>query len=359
MDLKNLKAGQTKTAEVDGVTVTVEKLDGGYGLTVDGETAGLRYDKDAKTWQLVLNQVAYDLDASAKTAVSAALAYWTKLREAEAKITNETADEPTTDATVRERKLAQIVAAIKLAQDERGGQAQSEAALAMVAKLMDKYSITEEEIRRQQAEARGEDAAPEAVETWQYDVNVQGGHAPHRVAAFASVARAMGGGVFFTHHKTKGAGYKADVVTLHVAAQPSVIESLKTFLPLVELQMERLAEEISRKVSHEARLAGGHHSGPGCHARRGFMRGFGAGVAARITANRETMKTEDTGGSTALVLRDRTTAVDEYMAANHPDLKVTKAQKYDGAAWVAGHAAGTAFASPKIASESERQLENA
>lgn len=365
MDLKNLKAGQTKTAEVDGTSVTVEKIEGGYTLTVDGETAGLRYDKDAKTWQLVVNQVAYDLDASAKTAVSAALAFWAKLREAEAKIVDEpAADEPEPAdeteaekaAKTRETKVRQILAAIKLAQDENGDQGQTEAALAAVARLMEKHSITEEELRRAAAEERGEEAAPEGIITWEYSVNVQGGHALHRVAAFTSVVQAMGAGVFYTHHKPRGAGYKEHIVTLHVAAQPAVVANLQTFLPLMEVQMERLGERISKEVSRESRLKGGHHSGPGCHARRGFMRGFGAGIASRI---RQREEAADTGTSAALVLRDRASEVEDYMATNHADLKAVKPQKYDREAWAQGHAAGVAFASPQVASEPERQLENA
>lgn len=366
MNLKNLKAGQTRTTELEGVEVAVTKIEGGYTLTAAGETAGLRYDKDAKSWQLVLNQVAYDLDASAETAVAVARALWVKLAAAEAEVAGQTGGEEPADEggepevadETLQRKMDQILAAIKLAQDERGDQHQAEAALAMVAKLMDKYSITQEQLRRRDAELRGEEAAPEGIVSWEYPVNVQGGHALHRVAAFTSVATAMGAGVFYVHHKPKGAGYKFHTVTLHVFAQPSVVENLKTFLPLVELQMERLAERVSKEVSRASRLTGGHHSGPGCHARRGFMRGFGAGVASRIRQDKQTA-----GGdtSTALVLRDRASEVEEYMATNHADLKTVKPQKYDQGAWHQGHEAGVAFASPQVTAEApaERVLQHA
>lgn len=365
MNLKNLKAGQARQLIVAdlNVEVTVTKVDGGYTLTRGEVVAGLRYDKDAKSWQLVVNQVAYDLEASADTAVVTAVTFWVELEAAEAEVAGQTggeepADEPEADTSKRDRKMDQILAAIKLAQDERGDQGQAEAALAMVAKLMDKYSITEEELRRRAAEERGEEAAPEGIITWEFPVNVQGGHALHRVAAFISVVKAMGAGAFYTHYKPAGQGYKFHEVKIHVAAQPSVVENLKLFLPLMELQMERLGEQVSKEASRESRLKGGHHSGPGCHARRGFMRGFGAGIADRVRQDKE-----KTAGDTskAVVLRDRASEVDEYMATNHADLRTVKPQKYDHGAWTQGHAAGVAFASPQVASEApaSRQLQDA
>jgi len=125
MNLKNLKAGQTRTTELEGVEVAVTKIEGGYTLTAAGETAGLRYDKDAKSWQLVLNQVAYDLDASAETAVAVARALWVKLAAAEAEVAGQTGGEEPADEggepevadETLQRKMDQILAAIKVGRE--------------------------------------------------------------------------------------------------------------------------------------------------------------------------------------------------------------------------------------------------
>lgn len=380
MNLGNLKVGQTKVAG----ELTVVKTGTQYQVTwagLPGENAILWFEKDAKAWFFTVvtpDAQTFRLDGqTAKTVLEAAFTRWQEAlteagraladepetaEEPEAEAAPEPAAEPepvaTTDAKTRQRKLDQIAAAIKLAQDERGDQEQSEAALAMAAKLMAKYSITEEEVRRLAAKDAGQEAKPEKIQTWTYAVNVQGGHALHRVAAFFSVVRAMGADGFYTHDKVKGAGYKNDTVTLYVVAQTSVVESLKVFLPLMELQMERLGDLVSKETSRKARLAGGHHSGPGCHARRGFMRGFGDGIATRIVSDTKQMAKEDESGSTALVVQDRATQVAAYMALKHPNLKSHAAQKFDSAAYREGHAAGVAFASPKIA-QPEREAINA
>lgn len=368
MDLSNLKAGQTAT---DG-ELSVTKQHGMYEVSLAGVASGtLTYERPTKRWLLASGGQVHQLEGvTAKTVTDAVVRLWLDqaVAEAASQATEPEpapepeatpAPEPTeTDEDVKARKLNQVLAALKLAQDERGDDGQTETALAMVAKLMAKYSISEEELRRAQAAERGEEAEPEGIEAWQYPVNVQGGHGPHRVAAFASVASAMGAGVFYTHRKRKGQGYKADEITLHVIAQPSVIANIKRFLPVVELQMERLGEKVSKEVSRRSREAGGHHSGPGCHARRGFMRGFGVGIADRI--RQDTRVAEGDTSSTALVVRDRASEVDSYMKANHANLRSTKAQKYDHSAWVAGHNAGVAFASPAISEEpASRQLQHA
>jgi hypothetical protein len=354
MNLGNLKAGKTTT--VEGLDIT--KGDGHYDLGYSGEAWTLTYDKDEKAWVLARGNghtITFK-DATAKTIVFTVLDTIKAILAADEQAEAEEAEKPAeTDeekaARKREGILDKIAAAMKIAQDPSSSDEQAEAALAAVARLMDRHSVSEEELRRRKATEAGLEHGDEEIVDWTYPINVQGGHAPHRVAAFASVVTAMGARCFYLHHKVKGAGYKADTMVLRVFAQQSIIDNLKAFLPVVELQMERLGDEVSRKKSREAREAGGHHSGPGCHARRGFMRGFGAGIAFRITEGREEMETEDGTGSTALVLRDRATVLDQYMAENHGNLKSTKAQKYDDAAYRQGHAAGVAFASPQVATE--------
>lgn len=373
LNLSNLKAGQSKTVDVDGTDLTVVKVDGGYDLIFGVSVATLSYDKDAKVWVLLIAEdVRKEFTATAKTVLDQVIAYWGE--EPEAEVTPEPepehsqADEEpepeakphpvATEDDVKTKKMDAIAKAIALANDPSASQGEAEAALARVAALMDKYDITDEDLRRRKAATEGTQVEDENIVAWEYDVNVLGGHALHRVAAFHSVVKAMGAGVFYRHHKPKGLGYKHHIVTLHVIAQSSVVDNLKIFLPMMEVQMERLGEQVSKRVSHEARLAGGHHSGPGCHARRGFFRGFGSGIASRVATSREETVSEDTSGSKALVVRDRAAQVDSYMAQHYPKLKNTKAQKFDGAAWGEGYVAGVAFVSPQIAAD-ERESINA
>jgi hypothetical protein len=348
INLSNLKPGQSK----DLGEVTVSKMEGYYELATDQGVAELAYDKDAKEWRATYDGLVYVIltGATTKTAVEMALANWPKTEA-----TPEPAEEA--DEDKRAKRLATIAALVEKAKATTYPE-EAEALLAKVATLMGKYNVSEEELRRQRATEKGEEAGQEKAVEWDYVVNTEGGHAPHRVAAFCSVANAMGGSSFYTHSRVKGKGYRSDTVTLHVVAPQSVINDLKLFIPAMSLAMERLAEQKSREVSHAARKAGMHHSGPGCHARRGFMRGFGVGIADRVRRDVE----QDTEATTSkeLVVQDRAAVIAAYMATFYPNLKSTKAQKYDQAAWVAGHVAGQAFASPQVTQEpAAKQLQNA
>lgn len=374
INLSNLKAGQTRELE-DGTTVTRDTETSTYTFVRDGKAATVNYDKDAKTWFVAFEggTPQATTGATAKTIADLVLANWPA---SEPEADDEAAEEPADEATEqdedaekaaadkangkREKALSKLEAAMRLAQDPNTSPDEAEAALAAIARLMERNSISEEELRRRMAEAKDEKPSDEPLATWTWNVNMLGGHGPHRVVAYASVAQAMGGGVFYVHDKPKGVGYKYHTITLHVVAQESVINNMKTLFPMIELQMERLAEDISKRVSREARLEGRHHSGPGCHARRGFMRGFGAGIASRIAKGKKAMSKEDSTGSTALVIRDREAQVEAYMKLHHSDLKTVKPQKFDQDAYREGHAAGRAFASPQVATESAaKQLENA
>jgi hypothetical protein len=374
INLSNLKAGQSK----DLGEVTVTKMDGNYELVTENGTATLTHDKADKVWVAVYEigtaQVAIQMDGvTAKTVVETAMANWptdegsedesgagteVEVTDKPEEVTEDAVEAPQVTADDKRAKMVAKIAALVAKAQGTSIPEEAEAYLSKVATLMAQYNVSEEELRRSKAAEAGEKADEEPVITWSFAVNVQGGHATHRVASFTPVIQAMGAEVFFTHQKVKGEGYKSDTVTIHVIAQPTVIEDLKQFLPIMELAMERLAEKVSREVSHEARLAGQHHSGPGCHARRGFMRGFGSGIAHRVRQGAE----EATAGSTstALVVQDRAAAIAQYMATFHPNLKPTKAQKYDSTAWVRGHAAGVAFVAPQVEEGSPaKELQNA
>lgn len=88
--------------------------------------------------------------------------------------------------------------------------------------------------------------------------------------------------------------------------------------------------------------------------RRTFIRSFGQGAASRIRKARESavQEAESTTPGTALVLRDRATAVDEFMKSNVGKLKSSKNREKSGGwgASSAGYEAG------KNANTGERQV---
>lgn len=396
-NLNNLKAGQTKT-EGD---VSVSKTDEGYEVSLANVAAGaLSYDKASKQWTLTSNgRVSVLADATAKTVVDVVIEHWTGVKlepveetqptvedesepepelepeptpvpsveldvvestsepEPEPASESESEPEPESKATSsgkvdeeerRARKIDQILKALQLAKDGRGDEHQTEAALAMIASLMARYSITNEMIRRRKAELSGESIEDEKIISWTYDINTVGNFGKHRVVAFATVCQAMGAQAFWS--QVKGQGYKGRM-TLHVHGHASVVENIKLFLPVMDIQMERLALKAARGKSRELRLAGGHHSSGAYYAKAGFMRGFGSGVAHRISMSQDDDLydgSEDAGGK-ALVIRDRQNALEAYMKEKFPKIKTERRQKFDFDAWHDGRKAGIAFASPQLA----------
>lgn len=362
INLSNLKAGQTK--QLDG-NVTVTKEDGHYKVVTDQGTALLRFVKDSKSWHFVVEgrRDEHELPegTTGKTAVETLIANWPAAPEpveepaAPAAAPKVTAAEKA--ARKREDAKRKVAALIHQAKTTQYAE-EAETLLAQVAVLMDKYALEDEDVRRAQGGEAGE--GDDEIVQWSYDIDTQGGHAPHRCSAYEAVAAAMGAGTYHTTYKpSKTAGYRDYVIKVHVIAQADVIENLKIFFPIMELQMERLAAQVSKQASSAARAVGAHHSLHGAHARRGFIRGFGRGVADRIGAGRQETVAEDESGSKALVVRDRQTAVTAWMDANVGEVKHVKAQKYSGAAYQEGRERGYSFASPAVPEGAAQEAINA
>lgn len=343
--LGNLKTGQTK--QLDG-NVTVTKEDGSYTVVTEQGTARLRFLKDEKQWRFVVDghgDVEYHLPegTTGKTAVEVLIANWPAAPAVdEPKPTN---DEPK-PVDERGKALKRIERLLMAANNAGTPPEVAEDLLAKAATLMAAHSIEQEELRRAEGGEAGE--GDDEIITAQFPINTQGGHAPHRAAAYMAVVRAFGAGTYFTRSKPKGAGYTAEQVYVYAIAQAGVIAKLKDFLAIMELAMERQAETVSRRVSAETRAAGGHHSSGGCKARRGFMRGFGQGIADRLTQGTEDYVAEDGTGSKALVLADRKAQVAAYMKLHHSDLKPARALQFDRRAYAEGRERGRSFASPEI-----------
>ncbi len=259
INLSNLKAGQTKT--VEGVTVT--KAERQYQVTMadyPGETALLWHDKDTKAWYLSVvtpNQETYKFEGeTAKTVLAAAIIRWNvALAEFEAHQATEAGRPEGPVNEVEDADEDEVVTPSK--------------ELALVGDVEDE--VLEGELVDTAEDEEGDDT------TLDYDVNTTGGHVKHRLAAFATIADAMGGAINFSQEK--GHGYHGST-TLHVLAPRSVINEIEAMLKAVEAAMEPLGDAVSKAVSREARATGKHHSSQGCFARRGFMRGFADGVVA-------------------------------------------------------------------------------
>jgi Protein of unknown function (DUF2786). len=343
--LGNLKTGQTKDLE-NGVVVTKE--DGHYKVVTAAGTALLRFLKDEREWRFVVegNSTEYTLPqgTTGSSAVEVLVANWPAKPEPKA-------DSPAPAATEviktdREKAVEKIAKLLAAGNDPTLAPELAEQFLGKAAALMAQHSIEAEELRIAEGGEAGE--GDDEIITWAMPINVQGGHAPHRVAAFWPVVRAFGANGYTTHQRFKGMGYKHDIVQLHVIAQADVVAKIKDFMVIMELAMERQANEVSRAVSSATRAAGGHHSLGGCKARRGFMRGFGQGIADRLTRSTQEYVAEDGTGSKALVVASREARVQAYMDMNHSDLKPARALQYDRSAYVVGRESGRSFASPAV-----------
>jgi len=343
--LGNLKTGQTKDLE-NGVVVTKE--DGHYKVVTAQGVAYLRFLKDERQWRFVVDghETEYHLadGTTGSTAVEVLVENWPAAPEKKA-------DSPAPAATEliktdREKAVEKIAKLLTAGNDPTLAPELAEQFLGKAAALMAQHSIEAEELRLAEGGEAGE--GDDEIITWAMPINVQGGHAPHRVAAFWPVVRAFGANGYTTHQRFKGQGYKADIVQLHVIAQADVIAKIKDFLVIMELAMERQANEVSRAVSAATRAAGGHHSLGGCKARRGFMRGFGQGIADRLTRSTQEYVAEDGTGSKALVVADRQARVEAYMNIHHSDLKPARALQYDRSAYAVGRESGRSFASPAV-----------
>jgi hypothetical protein len=343
--LGNLKTGQTKALE-DGVTVTKE--DGHYKVVTAQGTARLRFLKDERQWRFVIDEhqdgVEYHLPegTTGSTAVEVLIANWPAAPEPQ----DTPAATESKPVDPREQAIEKIRKLLAAGNDPTLAPELAEQYLGRAASLMAKHSIEAEETR--QAEGGEVGQGDDEIITWSVPINVQGGHAPHRIAAFWPVVRAFGANGYTTHQRFKGLGYKHDIVQLHVIAQADVVAKIKDFFLIMELAMERQADVVSRLASSASRSMGGHHSLAGCKARRGFMRGFGQGIADRLTQSTSEYVAEDGTGSKALVVADRQARVEAYMSLHHSDLKPARALQYDRSAYVAGRERGKAFASPAV-----------
>jgi hypothetical protein len=226
-----------------------------------------------------------------------------------------------------------------------------EAAVGRLGALMQKYSITNEDIRRKAGGAPRE----ELIVDWYFNLSTKGGHGLSRITAVGHVVRAMGGKYAFWNNVYD--------CYMKITAPESVIENMKILFPTLVLQMENLANRFSRDEARNHREIWWRSIDPKQSVlnRRGFIQGFGVGVANRITMAQREDITEDyakngESGGYALVVLTRQQRVEAQYRAQNPNFydkdgkekPGTRHQEFSGDAFGSGHQAGMAFASPKI-----------
>lgn len=294
IDLSKLKNGQVKQLG----DYTVLKASGVYQISSGAANGQAWYERDEKTWFFSVpglpgqhSDNTWRLEgATAKTVVAEAIVKWDELLEAAVE-PEEDAEEPADEAT-----------------DEDEATQEPSKELAIIRRTSAIVAVRE--TRREEPVTDTESD----VTTLDYMINTKGGHAPHRAAAILRVLEATGAAVNSSHGK--GARYREDQVWVHALAEPEVIELAETLLESLVPAMEKMADAACREVSRRAKASGGHHSHLGALARRGYMRGFGAGVADVLT---------------------------NVTTWSESQSEVTT-QAFDRAEWLNGHGSGVVFA---------------
>lgn len=243
-----------------------------------------------------------------------------------------------------EKQIVKVNALIAKANDPAATPEEAEIYFSKAAALMEKYDLTNEDLRQQTAKMAGTEADAEEITYWSFEVDTKGGHAPARMGALHCVTMAMGAQAFFS--TGGGQGYRKET-TFTVIGHTSVVDNLKIFLPMMLMRAEVLSEAHAKQAIKEAKEDGTFYSNTGCNARRGFMRGFGSGVANRINSQRD--ETVNNGSEAfALVLASRADSLRDHMNRYHNNLKAGRTQNYDSGSYVAGRRAGTAYGSPSV-----------
>ncbi|MDX3134032.1 DUF2786 domain-containing protein [Streptomyces europaeiscabiei] len=237
---------------------------------------------------------------------------------------------PAKSARLPADMLAKVRAILRLAENPAATQAESEAFLQKATAMMAKYGI-------EQAMLRGDDPTPEqpADRVWEM------------VAPWMSECKRLLSSIAYAMrcHPVYPGG-KANKHRVHLFGFDSDLHSVEVLYASLRLQMLQGAE-----------LADARHRPPGELPRaykRSWMLGFIRAVALRIgeaeRAAREDTERDRTeaaatdtpvqGRSVALVLADRTTAVEAKVASRYPKLGKVRRTRFTGSGYRQGHADG-------------------
>lgn len=389
INLTNLKLGRQTV--IEGTEHTVTKVAGGYELAVGRRNWKIAYDKAAKVWTVASRGEEYTVrNATAETVLDRALelvapqpeepevepapaeepevdfnqllqeavdeadlpeeepAYDEEPEPAPEEAPEEPVEAPAAPEVTDERRAeleAKVQALLAKAADKACTPEEAELYLAKAGALMDKYAITQEDLRRRETGDTAEDVEeePGLVEIGLV-VDTKGGFGPYRTLSMLTIARAFGVDGYWT--QAKGDRYHGRLV-LHLVGQQGILTHLRAYLPAVVAQAELLAKPVSRAASREWRLAGKHHSAGGWFAKADFMRGFAQGVASMIATSRQEVL-DDLPESAAIVVRDWKDQVAAHMAALASTIKLKDFPINDADKWREGFEAGTRSATPAV-----------
>jgi uncharacterized protein DUF2786 len=210
-------------------------------------------------------------------------------------------------------------------------------------------SVTDEEAQAFAAKAaellarHGLDAAtvradkgqkPEAVTKYDFTVSGQGWHGKARAALVYSVAEAYGCQACTIGNRMNG----QDRVVAMIGTA-SMIDALKILLPSIVLQAETSGTKATK--AHMADVGATFDTAANKNIERrnffrSYLKGYGTGVAEKITAGRQTIADEVRGKPGELVLVSDADRIKADFAKRFPKLGTTAADKVSVAGLVAG-----------------------
>lgn len=226
---------------------------------------------------------------------------------------------------------SKIAALLTKAENEAATPAEAEAATAMAEKLMAQYAIT----RAQVASRRASQDAPEEIVT----DSVRYGTSYHEayVMLATQVVRALGNVRCYTSREAFNGQFRKHGHPLYIVGYKSDVDQAKLLIESLQLQ-----SVTALGVWWKDRRGLYGNQSQKLRARREFIRSFGGGASERIRKSRAAAmdEAESSEPGTALVVRNRSQAVDEHMASLGLSRGRARSRKVDAGAAIAGAAAG-------------------
>jgi Protein of unknown function (DUF2786) len=219
----------------------------------------------------------------------------------------------------RQRAIARARKLLAQAEHANTSVAERQTFAAKAAEIMMRHDLTEAVVR---ASAEPTSAATEQIDIFVFRVSGSGGHGRQRAWGLGDVAQAYGCEVCFFDNNASNAPR-----TVHIVGATTDLDTLRMLLATVAAVAETTAAEAARRhrqsLSSEGWYTPAELDREVTLYRRSFLRSFGAGVAAQIRAQRETLVQElatTTGTGAELVLVDRAARINAAFARRYPKL---------------------------------------
>lgn len=218
---------------------------------------------------------------------------------------------------------------------------EAEALTAKAAELMLRYNVDQALLNARSTSVK------ERIE--QVNVPLSGIYAKAYMAMMNTIAHAYGDDVrtFFTP-------YGKSKIVFTIVGFESTVGQLKVLLASLQLQSVVALDTWWRAPDNVAAVLASPMEK--FKARRTFLKAFGEGAASRIRVTRRDVVRDVTSSTPGaeLVLRDRKTAVDQFMDEKYSDLKKSKAREKAGGFG----ASGAGYRAGKNANTGDKQVSN-